>query len=169
MPGKKIKKVLTSSEIVIEYLQGNSPKQKGVKMKTAILEEAVRSVLQIITYGADSVSIKKIDGTIDATHYYGLATYEHSSSLQKLEECDSAFHQLSGELDGIGFYAPAEIRFTINRVKFWRDVDRWLTAIGVMHNGELSEDLDDSHLIALGKTIGELAKAGELKSLISRD
>ena len=142
-------------------------------MKGTILEEAVRSVLQIITYGADSVSIKKIDGTIDATHYYGFATYEHSSSLQKLEECDSAFHQLSGELDGIGFYAPAEIRFTINRVKFWRDVDRWLTAIGVMHNGELSEDLDEDidedHISALGKTIGELAKAGRFKSLISRD
>ena len=138
-------------------------------MKETILEEAVRSVLQVISYGADSVNLKKIDGTIDATHYYGLATYEHSSSLQKIEECNVAFRQLSGELDGIGFYAPAEIRFTINRIKFWRDVDRWLTSIGVMHDGELSEDLDDGHLAALGKTIGELAKADEFKSLISRD
>ena len=138
-------------------------------MKETILEEAVRSVLQVISYGGDSINLKKIDGTIDATHYYGLATYEHSSSLQKLEECDRAFHQLSGELDGIGFYSPAEIRFTINRLKFWREVDRWLTAIGVMHGGELSEDPDDSHLTALGKTIGELAKADEFKSLISRD
>ena len=138
-------------------------------MKETILKEAVRSVLQVISYGADSVNLKKIDGTINATHYYGLATYEHASSLEKIEECNIAFHQLSGEIDGIGFYAPAEIRFTIDRLKFWRDVDRWLTAIGVMHNGELSEDLDDSHLTALGKTIGELAKADELKSLISRD
>ena len=138
-------------------------------MKETILKEAVRSVLQVISYGADSVTLKKIDGTIDATHYYGLATYEHSSSLQKIEECNIAFHQLSGELDGIGFYAPAEIRFTINRVKFWRDVDRWLTSIGVLHGNELNEDLDDSHLAALGRTIGELAKADEFKSLISRD
>ena len=138
-------------------------------MKETILKEAVRSVLQVISYGADSVSLKKIDGTINATHYYGLATYEHSSSLQKIEECNVAFHQLSGELDGIGFYAPAEIRFTINRIKFWRDVDRWLASIGVMSNGELREDLDDAHLSALGKTIGELAKADEFKSLISRD
>ena len=138
-------------------------------MKEAILEEAVRSVLQIISYGADSVNLKKIDGTIDATHYYGVATYEHASSLQKLEACNIAFHQLSGELDGVGFYAPAELRFTINRIKFWRDVDRWLTAIGVMHNGVLSEDLDDNHLAALGRTIAELAKADEFKSLISRD
>ena len=137
-------------------------------MKETILEEAVRSVLQVISYGADSVYLKTIDGRIDATHYYGLATYEHSSSLQKIEKCNIAFHQLSGEIDGIGFYAPAEIRFTINRIKFWRDVDRWLTAIGVMHDGELG-DLDDGHLTALGKTIGELAKADEFKSLISRD
>ena len=137
-------------------------------MKETILEEAVKSVLQIISYGADSVNLKKIDGTIDATHYYGLATYEHSSSMAKLEECNIAFRQLSGEIDGIGFYAPAEIRFTINRIKFWRDVDRWLTAIGVMH-GELREDLDDGNLTELGRTIGELAKAGEFKSLISRD
>ena len=137
-------------------------------MKETILEEAVKSVLQIISYGADTVNLKKIDGTIDATHYYGLATYEHSSSMAKLEECNIAFRQLSGEIDGIGFYAPAEIRFTINRIKFWRDVDRWLTAIGVMH-GELREDLDDGNLTELGRTIGELAKAGEFKSLISRD
>ena len=135
-------------------------------MKETILEEAVRSVLQVISYGADSVNLKKIDGGIDATHYYGLATYNHSSSLQKIEECDSAFHQLNGEIDGIGFYAPAEIRFTINRVKFWRDVDRWLTSIGAMHDGELSEDLDDGHLTALGKTIGELAKADKFKNLV---
>ena len=138
-------------------------------MKETILGEAVRSVLQVISYGADSVSLKKIDGTIDATHYYGLATYEHASSLQKLEECNIAFRQLSGEIDGIGFYAPAEIRFTINRIKFWRDVDRWLTSIGAIKNGELDESLDDGHLSALGKTIGELAKADEFKSLISRD
>ena len=136
-------------------------------MKETILEEAVRSVLQVISYGA-SVNLKKIDGTIDATHYYGLATYEHSSSLQKLEECNIAFHQLSGELTEIGFYAPAEIRFTIDRARFWRDVDRWLTAIGVMRDGELNEDLDEQ-LEALGRTIGELAKADEFKSLISRD
>ena len=137
-------------------------------MKETILEEAVRSVLQVISYGA-SVNLKKIDGTINATHYYGLATFAHSSSLQKLEECNIAFHQLSGEIDGIGFYAPAEIRFTIDRIKFWRDVDRWLTAIGVMRDGELNEDIDDGHLAALGRTIGELAKADEFKSLISRD
>ena len=133
-------------------------------MKETILEEAVKTVLQVISY-ADSVDLKRIDGTIDATHYYGLAVYEHSSSLEKLEECNCAFHQLSGELDGIGFYAPAEIRFTINRLKFWEVVDRWLTAIGAMRGGELAEDLDDSHLAALGRTIGELAKAD---SLISR-
>ena len=138
-------------------------------MKETILEEAVRSVLQVISYGADSVYLKKIDGSIDATHYYGLATFEHSSSLKKLEECNIAFHQLSGELDGIGFYTPAEIRFTINRIAFWREVDQWLTAIGLMHEGELNGDLDDDHLTALGKTIGELAKADEFKSLISRD
>ena len=138
-------------------------------MKSIILEEAVRSVLQLLSYGADSVSLKKIDGTIDATHYYGLATYAHSSSLEKLERCNVAFHQLCGELDGIGFYAPAEIRFTINRIKFWRDVDRWLTAIGAMRDGELDENLDDGHLAALGRTIAELAKADEFKSLISRD
>ena len=137
-------------------------------MKETILEEAVRSVLQVISYGA-SVNLKKIDGTINATHYYGLATFEHSSSLQKLEECNVAFRQLSGEIDGIGFYAPAEIRFTIDRIKFWRDVDRWLTSIGVMRDGEIDEDLDDGHLAALGRTIGELAKADEFKSLISRD
>ena len=137
-------------------------------MKETILEEAVKNLLQVISY-ADSVNLKKIDGTIDATHYYGLATYEHSSSLQKLERCNIAFHQLSGELDGIGFYEPAEIRFTIDRIAFWRDVDRWLTSIGAMRGGELDEDLDDSHLAALGRTIGELAKADEFKSLISRD
>ena len=137
-------------------------------MKEVILEEAVRSVLQIISY-ADSVNLKKIDGTIDATHYYGLATYEHSSSYEKLEKCNAAFRQINGELDGIGFYAPAEIRFTIDRIAFWRDVDRWLTAIGVMHGGELDEKLDDDHLTELGRTIAELAKAGKWISLISRD
>ena len=132
-------------------------------MKETILEEAVRSVLQVISYGADSVYLKKIDGTIDATHYYGLATYEHSSSVEKLMKCNMAFHQLSAEIDGIGFYAPAEIRFTIDRIKFWRDVDRWLTSIGAMRGGELDENLDNDHLEALGKTIGELAKANEFK------
>ena len=138
-------------------------------MKETILEEAVRSVLQVISYGADSVDLKKIDGTIDATHYYGLATSEHASSLQKLVKCNDAFRQLSGELEGIGFYAPAEIRFKIERIEFWRDVDRWLTSIGVMHNGELLENIDDDCLTELGKTIGELAKAEKLKNLISRD
>ena len=138
-------------------------------MKETILEEAIRSVLQVISYGADSVNLKKIDGTIDATHYYGLATYEHSSSLQKLEECNIAFRQLSGELDGIGFYAPAEIRFTIDRLKFWRDVDRWLRDIGAMHDEELAEDLTEDNLERLGRTIGELAKSNRWKSLISRD
>lgn len=137
-------------------------------MKETILEEAVKSVLQMISY-ADSVNLKKIDGTIDATHYYGLATYEHASSLQKIEECNIAFRQLSGEIDGIGFYAPAEIRFTIDRIKFWRDVDRWLTQIGAIKNSELDEDLNEDCLIALGKTIAELAKADKFKSLISRD
>ena len=138
-------------------------------MKETILEEAVKSVLQIISYGVDSVNLKKIDGCIDATHYYGLATYEHASSLQKIEQCNNALNQLSGEIDGIGFYAPAEIRFTIDRIKFWRDVDRWLTAIGAIHDGELNEDLDEEHLETLGRTIGELAKAGGFKILISRD
>ena len=138
-------------------------------MKETILEEAVKSVLQIISYGVDSVSLKKIDGCIDEAHYYGLANYVHSSSLQKIEQCNNALNQLSGEIDGIGFYAPAEIRFSIDRIKFWRDVDRWLTAIGAMHDGELNEDLDDGHLAELGKTIGELAKAGGFKILISRD
>lgn len=139
-------------------------------MKETVLEEAVRSVLQVISYETDSVNLKTIDGRVDATHYYGLATFEHSSSMQKLEECNTAFHQLSGEIDGIGFYAPAEIRFTIDRLKFWRDVDRWLTQIGAMReDGELSGDIDNGHCEALGRTIGELAKAGEWKSLVSRE
>ena len=138
-------------------------------MKETILEEAVRSVLQLLSYGTDSVDLKKIDGTINEDHYYGLATYEHSSSFEKLERCNTAFHQLSGEIDGIGFYAPAEIRFTIDRIRFWRDVDSWLTAIGAMKDGELDDNLDDGHLVALGRTIGELAKTGKFKSLISRD
>ena len=139
-------------------------------MKETILEEAVKSVLQTISCGADSVDLKKIDGTIDATHYYGLAAYEHSSSFEKLEACNCALRQLSGELGGIGFYAPAEIRFTINRITFWRSVDQWLAAIGAMNDaGELKEDLTEDHLEALGRTIGELAKAGEFKSLISRN
>ena len=138
-------------------------------MKETILEEAVRSVLQIISYGADSVNLKTIDGRFDATHYHGLATYEHSSSLEKLEQCNRALNQFHGEIGGIGFYAPAEIRFTINRIKFWHDVDRWLTQIGVMHDGELSEELTENNLEALGRTIGELAKADEWKSLIARD
>ena len=139
-------------------------------MKETILEEAVRSVLQLINNGgADSVHLKKIDGTIDAIHLYGLATYEHSSSLEALEKCNDAFRQLNGELDGIGFYAPAEIRFTINRIAFWREVDQWLTEIGLMQGGELNEDIDDGHCEALGKTIGELAKSLRWKNLISRD
>ena len=128
-------------------------------MRETILEEAVKSVLQVISYGADSVYLKEIDGTIDA-NYYGRATYEHSSSYAKLEECNEALHQLSGELTGIGFYAPSEIRFTINRVRFWQAVEKWLTAIGI---GEEPTELEAE---ALGKTIGELAKAGEFKSLI---
>ena len=139
-------------------------------MKETILEEAIRSVLQLINNGgADSVTLKKIDGTIDATHYYGLATYEHSSALEALERCNEAFHQLNGEIDGIGFYAPAEIRFTIDRLKFWRDVDQWLTEIGLMNDSELREDIDDGHCEALGKTIGELAKSLRWKNIISRD
>lgn len=140
-------------------------------MKETIMEEAIRSVLQLISYGADSVNLKKIDGTIDATHYYGLATFEHSSSLQKIEQCNDGFRQLNGEVDGIGFYAPAEIRFTIDRIAFWRDVDKWLEEIGLMQAqaGELNEDIDDGHCEALGKTIGELAKSGKWKSLISKD
>ena len=139
-------------------------------MKESILEEAVRSMLQLINNGgADSVTLKKIDGTIDATHYYGLATYEHSSALEALERCNDAFRQLNGELNGIGFYAPAEIRFTIDRIKFWQDVDRWLEAIGLIQGGELNEDIDDGHCEALGRTIGELAKSLRWKSLISRD
>ena len=66
-------------------------------MKEIILEEAIRSVLQIISYG-DPVSLKKIDGTIAATHYYGLATYEHSSAFTKLEKCNDALRQINGEL-----------------------------------------------------------------------
>ena len=137
-------------------------------MKETILEEAIRSVLQVISDGADSVHLKTIDGRFDATNYHGLATYAHSSSLEKLEQCNRALNQLHGEIGGIGFYAPAEIRFTINRIKFWRDVDQWLTQIGVMHDGELSEELNLEALEALGKTIGELAKANAWKSLISR-
>ncbi len=139
-------------------------------MKETIMEEAIRSVLQLVNNGgADSVTLKKIDGTIDATHYYGLATYEHSSSLEALEKCNAAFRELNGEIDGIGFYAPAEIRFTIDRIKFWRNVDQWLEEIGLMQGGELSEDLTEDNLIALGKTIGELAKSLRWKNLISRD
>ena len=139
-------------------------------MKETIMEEAIRSVLQLINNGgADSVTLKKIDGTIDATHYYGLATYEHSSALEALERCNNAFRQLNGELNGIGFYAPAEIRFTIDRIKFWRNVDSWLEEIGLMQGGELNEDIDDGHCEALGRAIGELAKANKWKSLISRD
>ena len=139
-------------------------------MRETILDEAVRSVLQVISYNyADSVDLKEINGLYDATNYHGLATYEHSSSLEKLEECNQALNQLSGELTGIGFYSPAEIRFTIDSLKFWRDVEKWLTQIGVMHDGELSEDLTEDNLEALGRTIGELAKADEFKSLISRD
>ena len=139
-------------------------------MKETILEEAVRSVLQLINNGgADSVTLKTIDGTIDAIHHYGLATYAHSSSLEALEKCNDAFRQLNGEIDGIGFYAPAEIRFTINRIAFWREVDQWLTEIGLMQGGELNEDIDDGHCEALGKTIGELAKSLKWKNLISRD
>ena len=139
-------------------------------MKETILEEAVRSVLQLINNGgADSVTLKKIDGTIDAIPYYGLATYEHSSSLEALEKCNAAFRELNGEIDGIGFYAPAEIRFTIDRIAFWREVDQWLTEIGLMQGGELNEDIDDGHCEALGKTIGELAKSLRWKNLISRD
>ena len=137
-------------------------------MRETILEEAVKGVLQIISYG-DYVNLKRIDGRIDATHYYGLAEFEHSSSLEKLEACNTALHQLNGELNGIGFYTPAEIRFTIDRIAFWRNVDQWLTSIGVMQAGELNENIDDGHLTALGKTIAELAKAGKWKSLISRD
>lgn len=139
-------------------------------MKETIMEEAIRSVLQLINNGgADSVTLKKIDGTIDAIHYYGLATYEHSSALEAIERCNDAFHQLDGELNGIGFYAPAEIRFTIDRIAFWREVDHWLTEIGLMQGGELNEDIDDGHCEALGKTIGELAKSLKWKNLISRD
>ena len=138
-------------------------------MKETIMEEAIRSVLQLISYGADSVTLKKIDGTIDASHYYGLATYAHSSELNKIERCNDAFRELNGEIDGIGFYSPAEIRFTIDRIKFWRDVDQWLTEIGLMQGGELSENLNEDNLIALGKAIGALAKSGKWKSLISRD
>lgn len=139
-------------------------------MKETILEEAIRSVLQLINNGgADSVTLKKIDGTIDATHYYGLATYEHSSALEALEKCNDAFRQLNGEIDGIGFYAPAEIRFTINRIAFWREVDQWLESVGLMQGGELDEDLTEDNLEVLGKTIGELAKSLKWKNLISRD
>ena len=137
-------------------------------MKETILGEAIKGVLQIISYG-DSVNLKKIDGRIDATHYYGLAEFAHSSSLEKLEACNTALNQISGELTGIGFYKPAEIRFTIDRIAFWRDVDQWLTSIGVMQAGELAEDLTEDNLEALGKTIAEIAKAGKWKSLISRD
>ena len=139
-------------------------------MKETILEEAVRSVLQLIKNGgADSVNLKTIDGTIDAVNYYGRASYAHSSSFDALERCNDAFRQICGELTGIGFYAPAEIHFTIDRIKFWRDVDRWLESVGLMKGGELNEDIDDGHCEALGRTIGELAKADEWKSLISRD
>ena len=138
-------------------------------MKKMLLDEAIRSVLQIISGGADSVNLKKIDGTIDATHYYGLATYEHSSSFEALERCDSALHQLDGELEGIGFYSPGEIRFKINRIKFWRNVNKWLSDIGFNCADDLKEDLDDRNIEALGRTVGELAKAGKFKSLISRD
>lgn len=139
-------------------------------MKETIMEEAIRSVLQLINNGgADSVTLKTIDGTIDATHYYGRATYAHSSSLNALERCNEALNQLNGEIDWIGFYNPAEISFRIDRIKFWRDVDRWLQDIGVMQGGELNEDIDDGHCEELGKTIGELAKSLRWKNLISRD
>ena len=136
-------------------------------MKETIMEEAIRSVLQLINNGgADSVTLKRIDGTIDAIHYYGLATYEHSSSLEALERCNDAFRQLSGELNGIGFYAPAEIRFTIDRIAFWRDVEKWLQNIGAMKDGDLNEDLNEEQLEALGKTIGELAKSRKWQDLL---
>lgn len=137
-------------------------------MKETILEEAVRSVLQLIANGgADSVTLKTIDGTIDAVNYYGRATYAHSSSFSALERCNEAFRQICGSLDWIGFYDPAEISFKIDRIAFWREVDQWLERIGLI--GELNEDIDDGHCEELGKAIGELAKAGAWKSLISRD
>ena len=136
-------------------------------MKETILEETVRSVLQLIANGGtDSVRLKKIDGTIDAIHYYGVASYAHSSAFEALERCNTAFHQICGELDGIGFSAPAEIRFNINRIAFWREVDKWLQGIGVAENGELA-DLTEDNLIELGMTIGELAKAHAWKRLIA--
>ena len=139
-------------------------------MKETILEEAVKSVLQLIADGgADSVHLKKIDGTIDASNYYGLATYAHSSSLEAIEKCNIALRQLNGEITGIGFYAPAEIRFTVNRIKFWRGVDRWIENIGLTKDGEINEDIDDGHCEEVGKAIGEFAKASAWKSLISSD
>ena len=139
-------------------------------MKETILEEAVKSVLQLINNGgADSVTLKTIDGTIDAINYYGRATYAHSSSFNALERCNDAFRQICGEIDWIGFYNPAEISFKINRIAFWREIDQWLERIGLMKGGELNEDIDDGHCEALGKTIGELAKSLRWKNIISRD
>lgn len=137
--------------------------------KETIMEEAIRSLLQLINDGgADPVTLKKIDG--DAVHYYGLATYAHSSSISALERCNDAFRQLNGEIDGIGFYAPAEIRFRIDKLAFWQNVDRWLESIGVQgEGGELNENIDDGHCEEIGKTIGELAKSLRWKSLIGRD
>lgn len=138
-------------------------------MKETIMEEAIRSVLQLINNGgADSVTLKTIDGTIDAVYYYGRATYEHSSSLEALERCNDALRQLNGAIDWIGFYAPAEISFKIDRIAFWREVDQWLESVGLMHGGELNEDIDDGHCEEIGKVIGELAKSLRWKNLISR-
>ena len=139
-------------------------------MKETIMEEAIRTVLQLIANGgADSVTLKKIDGTIDEINYYGSATYAHSSSFNALERCNDALHQINGEIDWIGFYDPAEISFKIDRIAFWREVDQWLESIGLMKGGELNEDIDDDHCEVLGRTMGELAKSLRWKDLISRD
>lgn len=137
-------------------------------MKETILEEAVRSVLQLINNGgADSVNLKTIDGRIDVRYYYGSATYAHSSSFTAIERCNDAFGQINGQIDWIGFYAPAEICFRIDKIAFWREVGKWLEEIGVMQGEELKEDIDDVHCEQLGRTIGELAKSLKWKNLIA--
>jgi len=108
---------------MIEYLQGNSPKQKGKKMKIQELHKAVlTAIAQTVSDSPDSVYLVKYDE--DEHHIKAVFNFEHSSSYGKLQDLSGILCHYDFIIGKIYFGAPAEIH-----LESWIPDGRFKTAI----------------------------------------
>lgn len=149
---KSLNKVLTPKGIVIEYLQGDSPKQRSFKMKVQELHKAVlTAICQEISEGADSVLMVKF---IEDDRIEAVFNFEHSSSYERLQDLSGILCRYGFIIGKIYFGEPTEIQI-VSRVS-----DPFKTAIAKACSifGLFTED---------DQTIRELENVEEVGEIIA--